>query len=78
MTKRVCLTEQAEVDVLDIWEYIAADNVPAADRLIDRFTNTYKKLARNPSMGVKQEQYRLGLRCFPRWQIYHLLHSRGR
>jgi len=65
MTKRVRLTEQAEDDVLEIWEYIAADNVSAADRLVDRFTETYEKLARNPGMGVKQEQYRSGLRCFP-------------
>lgn len=65
MTKRIRLTEQVEEDVLDIWEYIAADNMPAADRIVDRFTETYEKLARNPGMGVKQEQYRLGLRCFP-------------
>ncbi len=65
MTKRVRLTEQAEDDILEIWEYIAADNISAADRLVDRFTETYEKLAQNPGMGVKQEQYRTGLRCFP-------------
>jgi toxin ParE1/3/4 len=57
--------EQAEEDVLEIWEYIASDNLNAADRLVDRFEATYQKLAQTPGMGVKQEQFRAGLRCFP-------------
>lgn len=65
MSRRVRLTEQAEEDVLDIWEYIAGDNIQAADRLIDRFGEMYQRLARSPGMGVRQEQYRPGLRCFP-------------
>jgi toxin ParE1/3/4 len=65
MTKRIRLTEQAEEDVLEIWEYIASDNLSAADRLVDRFDATYQKLAQTPGMGVKQEQFRAGLRCFP-------------
>ena len=65
MIKNVRLTRQADDDVLGIWEYIAADNLTAADRLIDRFTEVFGKLARNPAMGVRQEQHRAGLRCFP-------------
>ena len=41
MTKRYRLTLQAEEDVRDIWLYIAADNIEAADKLIDRFTERY-------------------------------------
>lgn len=65
MSRHVRLTEQAREDILDIWEYIARDNVQAADGLVDRFTDTYQKLADLPGMGVRQDQYRPGLRCFP-------------
>ena len=73
MTERVRLTEQAESDVFEIWEYIASDNITAADKLVDRFTQTYQKLARNPRMGVKQDHYQPGLRCFPvgRYVIFY-------
>lgn len=88
MTKRVRLTLQAENDILDIWEYIAADNVDAADALVDRFTQIFDKLTHNPDMGIKQDRYRHGLRCFPignyiifyrvtddRIEIYRVLHG---
>lgn len=65
MSRRIRLTEQAEEDVLEIWQFIAADNEPAADQLIDRFTTMYEKLSRTPGMGVRQDHYRPGLRCFP-------------
>ena len=67
------LTKQAEVDVQDIWLYIAADNVNAADRLVDRFTETFEQLATTPRIGQAQEQYRSGLRCFPvgRYVIFY-------
>jgi toxin ParE1/3/4 len=65
MSKRYRLTVRAEEDVGDIWLYIAADNIDAADKLIDRFTHLYEQLATNPDMGPAQEQYRKDLRCFP-------------
>ena len=65
MTKRYRLTLRAEEDVRDIWLYIAADNIEAADKLIDRFTERYEQLAANPQMGPAQEQYLRGLRSFP-------------
>jgi toxin ParE1/3/4 len=33
--------------------------------VIDRITETCDKLARHPRMGIRQDQYRAGLRCFP-------------
>ena len=65
MSQRYRLTRQAEADVLEIWLYIARDSIPAADRLIDRFTETYELLASNPGVGSLQDQYRAGLRAFP-------------
>ena len=45
MTRRYRLTAQAETDVREIWVYIGADNVAAADNLVDRFTETFQRLA---------------------------------
>ena len=64
MSKRYRLTKQAEQDVLGIWLHIAADNMTAADKLVDEFTGTYKRLASFPQVGTSMEQYRPGLRCF--------------
>jgi toxin ParE1/3/4 len=58
------LTVLAEQDVLDIWLYIAEDNLAAADRLVDRFTEAFQLLANNPGMGEKVDQYRRGLRAW--------------
>ena len=64
MKPRFDLTEQAQTDILEIWCYIARDSPAAADRMVDRFTATYQRLAENPALGVAQDQYRPGLRCF--------------
>ncbi|MGO9437529.1 MAG: type II toxin-antitoxin system RelE/ParE family toxin [Terracidiphilus sp.] len=37
----------AERDLNEIWEYIARDNVDAADRLISRLFTAFTTLARN-------------------------------
>jgi plasmid stabilization system protein ParE len=45
----------AEADLDEIWEYIAADNVEAADRLIGRLFDAFEALGRTPGMGHKRE-----------------------
>jgi toxin ParE1/3/4 len=66
------LTRLAEADVLGIWSYIARDNLEAADRMIDRFTEAYELLARNPNSGERVDQYRTGLRAWTvgRYVVY--------
>jgi len=66
------LTRLAEADVLDIWSYIAQDNCEAADRMVDRFTEAYEFLARNPTAGERMDQYRPGLRAWTvgRYVVY--------
>jgi len=44
-------TPDAISDIQDIWEYIAADNEPAADRTIDKFEATAARLDDFPRMG---------------------------
>ena len=62
---RIIRTRQARADVLNIWEYIAADNAAAADKLIRRLDEVVRLLAEQPELGSPQDKYRVGLRCMP-------------
>lgn len=52
---RYILGRDAERDLDDLWEYIAQDSVPAADRLISEIFEAFEVLARNPGIGHKRE-----------------------
>jgi antitoxin ParD1/3/4 len=45
----------AERDLDEIWEYIAADSLDAADRFLNRLFGACEALARTPGMGHKRE-----------------------
>lgn len=62
---RLIRTRQAREDVLSIWKYVAADNLAAADRLMQRLDETVHLLAKQPNLGSPQDKYRVGLRCLP-------------
>ncbi|MGA2536219.1 MAG: type II toxin-antitoxin system RelE/ParE family toxin [Terracidiphilus sp.] len=49
------LSVAAEMDLDEIWEYIANDSIEAADRWIGRLFEAFDALARNPGMGHKRE-----------------------
>ena len=49
------LSADAGLDLDEIWEYIAADNVDAADRWIARLFDAFETLARTLGMGHKRE-----------------------
>ncbi len=57
------LTEQAEADLDELWEYIAADNPDAADRMVDAVLES-RMHVRFPGMGQNRDDLRVGLRCF--------------
>jgi plasmid stabilization system protein ParE len=42
---------QARLDLLEIWEYIAADDLDAADRIEQEIQENISKLANNPGLG---------------------------
>lgn len=44
-------TPRARADLLDIWDYIAEDNEPAADRLIERIARSFEMLVDQPFAG---------------------------
>ena len=51
------LGEAVAVDMEAIWEYIAADDVDAADRWIDRLFTAFEQLATNPAIGHKRRTW---------------------
>jgi len=52
---RYYLSSAAEEDVLAAWDYIARDSVTAADRMIDRFSSAFERIARHPEAGARFE-----------------------
>jgi antitoxin ParD1/3/4/toxin ParE1/3/4 len=54
--KRFILTPRARQDVNDIWDYIANDNIEAADRVLDALDNAMLKLAKNPGIGHRRDE----------------------
>jgi toxin ParE1/3/4 len=53
--KRFKLTPRAKQDVNEIWDYLAGDNIAAADRVIDALENAMTKLARTPGIGHRRQ-----------------------
>jgi toxin ParE1/3/4 len=50
-------SEDADLDLDAIWEYIAQDNIDAADRWIVRLFETFEATARSPGIGHKREDF---------------------
>jgi toxin ParE1/3/4 len=44
-------TADATADVRDVWDYIAEDNEPAADRIVERLISAAGILDRHPLIG---------------------------
>ncbi|MGI0495441.1 type II toxin-antitoxin system RelE/ParE family toxin [Alkalinema pantanalense CENA528] len=59
----VVRTVLADEDLLDIWFYISADNVEAADRVLDRIDARCESLGHNPEMGTQRDELMPGMRC---------------
>ena len=67
---RVVWTLEAQQDRTDVWDYIAADNPPAAARMDELFSDAATRLAQHPHRGkpgkipgtrelIPHESYRL-------------------
>jgi toxin ParE1/3/4 len=54
--KPFVLTPRAAQDINDIWDYIANDNIAAADRVIESLERAISKLAKTPSIGHAREE----------------------
>ncbi len=49
------LSADADYDLDDIWEYIAADDIDAADRWIEKLFTAFETLAQTPGLGHRRE-----------------------
>src|ERR1017187_1573462 len=49
------LSADADFDLDEIWEYIAADNLDAADRWIGKLFDAFEALGQTPGMGHRRE-----------------------
>ena len=49
------LSVDADFDLDDIWEYIAADSIDAADRWIGKLFDAFEALSGAPGMGHRRE-----------------------
>ncbi len=49
------LSVDAELDLDQIWEYVAEDNPDAADRWIDKLFDAFQSLAQTPGIGHRRE-----------------------
>jgi len=62
---RITRRPLAEADILEIWDYIADDNVDAADLWVDRLDEQFSLLATQPLMGRVRDELARGVRSFP-------------
>jgi plasmid stabilization system protein ParE len=49
------LSEDADLDLDEIWDYIAADSIDAADLWIGKLFDAFEALAQTPGMGHRRE-----------------------
>ncbi len=49
------LASAAVLDLEDIWDYIAADNIDAADRWIGKLFDAFDVIARMPGTGHRRD-----------------------
>ena len=65
------LSPQAYQDTDEIWEFIALDNLDAADRVRDKIFEAFEKLAEMPGMGHLREN--LAEEPLRFWPVYSCL-----
>jgi toxin ParE1/3/4 len=63
---KVVLTDAARSDLIDIWEFIAADNIRAADTLYDNLADGISLLQRFPELGHTRDDLPKEYRCLTR------------
>jgi toxin ParE1/3/4 len=66
---RLVVSPSARSDLDGVWDYVAIENdaQTAAEKLIDRFHDAFRRLARHPGLGTTCDWLRPGLRRFPVW-----------
>lgn len=67
------ITSRAELDLLQIWTFVAQDNLPRADLLIDQIHAGFDQLAAFPESGVLCSDLEPGVRrsTLAKYVIYY-------
>ena len=78
MTPGYAFHPDAEADLTEIWEYIAADDVNAADRLIEEIEDGLNKIARFPNLGRRRPDLTSRPLRFLRVRDYLIAYAPGR
>lgn len=52
---RYILSPDADLDIDNIWEYIAKNNIDAADRWVIRLFDAFEVVAKTPAIGHKRD-----------------------
>jgi toxin ParE1/3/4 len=70
---------KAYEDLFEIWDFIAADNIAAADAWIDKLDVQLLLLASHPLIGRARKELAKDLRSFPfgRYVIFYLPDTNG-
>jgi toxin ParE1/3/4 len=63
--KHFRLSSQAQIDLDEIWLFIAEDDPDAADRFHDQLLSKFFTLAGQPLMGRARDELRENMRGFP-------------
>ncbi len=73
------LTEAAEHDVREIWEYVAEFDLTAADKMIDLVFEKFQLLADHKEIGRRQDDFVIEMRMFPfkKYQIFYFPNENG-
>ncbi|WP_341710400.1 type II toxin-antitoxin system RelE/ParE family toxin [Limnobacter sp.] len=76
---RVIRRPLAELDILEIWDFIAEDSVTEADLWIDKLDEKLLLWATQPMMGRSRDELATGLRSFAfgRYVVFFLPISDG-
>lgn len=61
----VILSDEAKDDLSEIYDYIAADNRAAADRLLDSFEKVFERISSFPEIGRPRSELREKVRSIP-------------
>jgi toxin ParE1/3/4 len=61
---KIILSPLAQADIDEIWDHIARDSIPDADRFVDQIERRFGLLADNPKLGSRQDALRPRLRRF--------------
>lgn len=80
MTAKLRYAKGAEDDLLSAWLYIAAENPPAADHIIEAIDREARLLLEQPHMGRPRPELAPGLRSWPtrtRYILFYFADEQG-